>query len=71
MVTVILGRILSGSVAAGMSVLVSLLITDLLSIREVATWRSLVNVAATTGRSLGGPLGGWLADLVGWRWYVK
>ena len=23
---------------------------------------------ATTGRSIGGPLGGWLADVVGWRW---
>lgn len=37
-------------------------------IREVATWQSGVNLASTTGRSLGGPVGGWLADTVGWRW---
>jgi MFS family permease len=34
----------------------------------VAPWRSYVNVVATTGRMVGGPLGGWLADLIGWRW---
>ncbi|PQE28587.1 major facilitator superfamily transporter protein [Rutstroemia sp. NJR-2017a WRK4] len=37
-------------------------------IREVAKWRSYVNIAATTGRSLGGPIGGFLADTIGWRW---
>ena len=71
MAEVIFGRILSGSVGAGMTVLVSILLTDIISVREVAAWRAYVNVAATTGRSLGGPLGGWLADLVGWRWYVS
>ena len=68
MVQVILGRVLSGSVGAGVVVLVSILIADLLPMREVATWRAYVNVVATTGRSLGGPIGGGLADLVGWRW---
>ena len=43
---------------------------DLLPVRSVATWRSYVNVIATMGRSLGGPVGGWLTDTVGWRWYV-
>jgi len=43
---------------------------DLVPIREVATWRSYVNIAATSGRSLGGPIGGYLTDTVGWRWYV-
>jgi MFS family permease len=51
-----------------MTVLVSILITDLIPLRDVAQWRSYVNIVATTGRSLGGPLGGWLADVVGWRW---
>lgn len=41
---------------------------DLLPLRDVASWRSYVNIVATTGRSLGGPLGGWLADVIGWRW---
>ncbi|RVX76118.1 hypothetical protein B0A52_00475 [Exophiala mesophila] len=64
---VILGRIISGSAGAGMTVLVSIIITDLVPIREVATWRAFVNILSTLGRSIGAPLGGWLADKVGWR----
>lgn len=45
-------------------------LTDMVPIREVASWRSYVNIAATTGRSLGGPIGGFLTDTVGWRWLV-
>lgn len=43
-------------------------IADLLPIREVAQWRAYVNLVATLGRSVGGPLGGWLVDVIGWRW---
>ncbi|KAF9696856.1 hypothetical protein EKO04_005201 [Ascochyta lentis] len=64
----IIGRVISGFGASGMTALVSILITDLVPLRDVATWRSWVNIVATTGRSIGGPLGGWLADYVGWRW---
>ncbi|KAL2264168.1 hypothetical protein VTK26DRAFT_1286 [Humicola hyalothermophila] len=65
---VILGRIISGAGASGMTALVSILITDLFPIREVAQWRAYVNLVATIGRSIGGPLGGWLVDVIGWRW---
>ncbi|CAM1507734.1 Fc.00g045820.m01.CDS01 [Cosmosporella sp. VM-42] len=65
---VILGRVVSGSGGAGMTVLASVIITDLAPIRDVASWQSYMNVIATVGRSLGGPLGGWLADTIGWRW---
>ncbi|CAO2650235.1 Nn.00g015270.m01.CDS01 [Neocucurbitaria sp. VM-36] len=68
MSTLIFGRVISGAGSSGMSALVSILITDLVPLRDVATWRSYVNIVATTGRSIGGPLGGWLADSVGWRW---
>lgn len=37
-------------------------------IRDAAAWQAGLNLAATTGRSLGGPVGGWLADTIGWRW---
>jgi len=37
-------------------------------LRQVAALRSYANIAATTGRSLGGPIGGALADTIGWRW---
>ncbi|PBP26330.1 MFS general substrate transporter [Diplocarpon rosae] len=65
---VISGRIVAGTGAAGMTVIVSILITDLVPMIQVASWRSYVNVVSTFGRSIGGPLGGLLADTVGWRW---
>ena len=45
-----------------------LTVADMVPVRSVAAWRSYVNIAATVGRSLGGPVGGWLTDTVGWRW---
>lgn len=43
-------------------------LSALVPIRDAASWQAGLNLAATTGRSLGGPLGGWLADTIGWRW---
>jgi MFS family permease len=65
---VIAGRVVSGIGGAGMTVVVSILITDLVPLIQVAAWRSYVNIVATLGRSIGGPLGGLLADTIGWRW---
>lgn len=38
---------------------------DLVPLRDIAAWQSGVNLMATVGRSLGGPLGGFLADTIG------
>ncbi|KAI0856219.1 major facilitator superfamily transporter [Xylaria cubensis] len=65
---VILGRVLSGSAASGMWSLVLVLTTDLIPLRDVASWLGYINIVSTTGRSIGGPLGGFLADQIGWRW---
>ncbi|KFY67157.1 hypothetical protein V496_01731 [Pseudogymnoascus sp. VKM F-4515 (FW-2607)] len=65
---VVAGRIVSGVGGAGMDSLVNILITDLVPPRDVGSWRGYVNIVATTGRSLGGPVGGYLADTIGWRW---
>ncbi|RMD40225.1 hypothetical protein DV735_g4906, partial [Chaetothyriales sp. CBS 134920] len=65
---VLAGRAISGVGGAGMTALVSVIITDMVPVRDVAAWRSYVNVAATTGRALGGPVGGFLTDTIGWRW---
>ncbi|KAG4035758.1 hypothetical protein MFRU_001g05260 [Monilinia fructicola] len=65
---VVVGRVVAGVGGAGINCLVSIVIADMVPIREVAKWRSYVNIAATTGRSLGGPIGGFLTDTVGWRW---
>ncbi|KAI5927578.1 major facilitator superfamily domain-containing protein [Camillea tinctor] len=65
---VIFGRILSGSGGAGMSAMAAVIVADLAPLRDVASWQSYINVVATIGRSIGGPLGGLLADTIGWRW---
>ncbi|KAM0273873.1 hypothetical protein ACHAQH_008168 [Verticillium albo-atrum] len=65
---VVLGRVISGSGGSAMNVVAALLITDLVPLRDVAAWQATINLAATVGRSLGGPVGGWLADTIGWRW---
>jgi predicted MFS family arabinose efflux permease len=67
---VILGRAISGTGGAGIMTISSIIITDIVPKREVATWRAYVNIAMTLGRSLGGPIGGWLSDTIGWRWYM-
>ncbi|OJK02361.1 hypothetical protein ASPACDRAFT_58683 [Aspergillus aculeatus ATCC 16872] len=68
MLTVILGRAISGLGGAGTMAMGVIIITDIVPRRDVAHWRAYVNIAMTLGRSAGGPIGGWLADTVGWRW---
>ncbi|KAL4960096.1 major facilitator superfamily domain-containing protein [Aspergillus stella-maris] len=65
---VILGRALSGVGGAGVMTMSSIIITDIVSKREVAKWRSFINISMTLGRSIGGPAGGVLTDTIGWRW---
>lgn len=67
MAQVVAGRAVAGAGAAGMVCLVSILITDLVPLREVAAYRSYVNIVQTVGRSVGAPVGGLVADRLGWR----
>ncbi|KAI6784679.1 uncharacterized protein J7T54_006725 [Emericellopsis cladophorae] len=63
----IASRALQGVGGAGMVCLVSILITDICPMRDVASYRSYINVVQTVGRSSGGAIGGLLADTIGWR----
>lgn len=65
---VILGRVIAGCGASGMVSLASIVITEIASPQDVAVLRSYVNIASTIGLSGGGPLGGFLAGIFGWRW---
>jgi MFS family permease len=67
MAQLIIGRLISGAGGAGMHVIVSFVIADLVPQRDIALYRSYVNIAQTAGRGFGGPMGGWLAVTVGWR----
>ncbi|KAI5196798.1 MFS general substrate transporter [Aureobasidium subglaciale] len=64
----IVGRVIQGAGSAGMVSMVSILLTDLVPLHEVAAYRSYVNVFSTVGRSCGGLIGGYLTQTIGWRW---
>ena len=65
---VIVSRAVQGAGSAGMLAMVSIIITDLVPMNEVAVFRSYVNILATAGRSCGGVIGGLLSSALGWRW---
>ncbi|CAG9945275.1 unnamed protein product [Clonostachys rosea f. rosea IK726] len=67
----VMARSIQGLGGAGMVCLVSIIITDLVPLREVATYRSYVNIIQTMGRSSGGAIGGFLAQAIGWRWALS
>lgn len=66
---IIASRALEGCGGAGMVCMVSILLTDLVPLRQVAVYRSYVNLVQTVGRSCGAVVGGYLAQTIGWRWY--
>ncbi|CAK1363584.1 unnamed protein product [Cercospora beticola] len=68
MTQVIGGRVVQGAGSAGITSLVSIIITDMVPLHEVATIRSYVNILQTSGRSCGGVIGGALTYSLGWRW---
>ncbi|RJE25667.1 resistance protein [Aspergillus sclerotialis] len=65
---IISARAIQGCGGAGMVCMVAIILTDLVSVHEVAVYRSYVNVIQTLGRSCGGAVGGYLAQTIGWRW---
>lgn len=68
MTQMILGRVIQGAGGAGMVSMVSVLLTDLVPLQEVAQYRSYVNIFSTVGRSCGGLVGGYLTQVIGWRY---
>ena len=51
-----------------MSTVVSILLSDIVPLRERGTWQGILNIIYSAGASLEAPLGGFLADGIGWRW---
>ncbi len=54
-----------------MTTVVSILFSDIIPLRNRGTWQGYMNIVYATGASAGAPLGGLLADSVGWRWFVS
>lgn len=61
-------RAFAGIGGGGMTTVVSILLSDTVPLRERGKWQGYVNIIYATGAGAGAPLGGILADSVGWRW---
>lgn len=61
-------RAFAGIGGGGMMTVVSILLSDIVPLRERGTWQGYINIVYAIGASSGAPLGGILADSIGWRW---
>ncbi|EKM56847.1 uncharacterized protein PHACADRAFT_118869 [Phanerochaete carnosa HHB-10118-sp] len=64
----IAARALTGIGGGGMSTVASIVMSDVVPLRERGTWQGVANMVYATGLAVGAPLGGYLADTIGWRW---
>ncbi|KAF8420507.1 MFS multidrug transporter [Tirmania nivea] len=64
----IMTRAFAGIGGGGMTTVSSILMTDIVPIWKRGTWQGIMNIIFGLGAAVGGPLGGWLADTIGWRW---
>jgi MFS family permease len=64
----IAARAFAGIGGGGMNVVVSVLLSDVVPLRDRGTWQGYINIVFATGAASGAPLGGLLADTIGWRW---
>ncbi|KNZ77606.1 hypothetical protein J132_04973, partial [Termitomyces sp. J132] len=64
----IMSRAFAGIGGGGMQTLVSIIVSDVVPLRSRGTWQGILNIIWTMGSASGAPLGGLLADSVGWRW---
>ena len=64
----IAARAFAGIGGGGMSTVCSILLSDIVPLRERGQWQGYVNIVYAAGAGIGAPLGGILADSIGWRW---
>ncbi|KAJ5492551.1 hypothetical protein N7539_001297 [Penicillium diatomitis] len=64
----IAARVFQGIGGGGMTTVVSILMSDLVPLRDRGLWQGIINLIYATGSGVGAPLGGILSDYLGWRW---
>lgn len=64
----IAARAFAGIGGGGLTTMSSIVTSDLVSLRQRGTYQGLGNVVYAAGAAIGGPLGGYLGDGIGWRW---
>ncbi|KAK2467212.1 hypothetical protein APHAL10511_000761 [Amanita phalloides] len=68
MTQLIVARAISGIGSGGISILVTIIMSDVIPLRIRGTWQGVLNIVYAIGSTIGAPLGGFFADHVGWRW---
>ncbi|GAB7358567.1 hypothetical protein MBLNU230_g2628t1 [Neophaeotheca triangularis] len=68
MTQLIAARAFAGIGGGGMTTVVSILLSDAVSLRERGKYQGYVNIVYASGAGFGAPLGGILSDTIGWRW---
>lgn len=63
-----IARAFAGIGGGGMSSVVTILFSDIVSLQERGVWQGYINIIYAIGSSSGAPLGGIFADSLGWRW---
>ncbi|KAI9376688.1 major facilitator superfamily-domain-containing protein [Aspergillus egyptiacus] len=64
----IAARVFQGVGGGGMTTVVSILLSDIVPLRDRGVWQGVINIIFATGSGIGAPLGGVLSDYIGWRW---
>ncbi len=68
MLQLCIARAVSGIGGGGMNSVVSILLSDIVPLRERGVWQGYLNIIFAAGTTTGAPLGGMLADSIGLRW---
>ncbi|KAF2837038.1 MFS multidrug transporter [Patellaria atrata CBS 101060] len=64
----IAARAFAGIGGGGMTTVVSILLSDVVSLRDRGKWQGYINIIYATGSGVGAPMGGIMSDSIGWRW---
>lgn len=63
----IIARAVAGMGGGGVMTVSSIAVTDLIPLRQRGMYQGMTNILFGLGAGLGGPLGGWMNDTLGWR----
>ncbi|RVX72191.1 hypothetical protein B0A52_04395 [Exophiala mesophila] len=64
----IAARVFQGIGGGGMTTVVSIMFSDIIPLKDRGVWQGIINIIYAAGAGSGAPLGGLLADTIGWRW---
>lgn len=67
MESLILARVIAGIGGGGLTTCTSTILSDVIPLRNRGLYQGMTNIVYGAGNALGGPLGGWLSDSIGWR----